>query len=67
MIIKRLHSFKEYQKHRLLMASEYQHRREYEKALQENKHGAFEVAGFSCPAGEKVNFLVDFYKAQKHK
>ena len=67
MIIKRLHSFKEYQKHRLLMASEYQHRREYEKALQENKHGAFEVAGFSYPAGEKVNFLVDFYKAQKHK
>jgi hypothetical protein len=60
MIIKRLHSFKEYQKHRLLMAPEYRHRREYEKALHENKHGAFEVAGFSYPAGEKVNFLADF-------
>jgi hypothetical protein len=42
------------------MASEYQHRREYENALHENKHGAFEVAGFSYPAGEKVNFLADF-------
>ncbi len=42
------------------MAPEYRQRREYEKALHENKHGAFEVAGFSYPAGEKVNFLADF-------
>lgn len=28
--------------------------------MQENKHGASEVAGFSYPAAEKVNFLADF-------
>jgi len=42
------------------MDSVYRHRLGYEARLQENKHGAFEVAGFSYPAAEKVNFLADF-------
>jgi hypothetical protein len=60
MKIRRIHSFKEYERYRLLMAAEYRSRREYEKAVQENKLGTFEVPGFSYPAAEKVNFLADF-------
>ena len=58
--IVRLHSFTEYQKHRLLMDSVYQTRRGYEASLQESMNGAFQVAGFSFPAGEEVKFLADF-------
>jgi hypothetical protein len=60
LIIKRLHSFNEYQKYWLLMDSVYRHCRGYEAGLQENNHGAFKVAGFSYPAGEEVKFLADF-------
>jgi hypothetical protein len=44
----------------MIMETVYRRRRSYEAGLQENKHGAFEVAGFSYPAEEKVNFLADF-------
>jgi len=42
------------------MDSVYRHRLAYEARLQENNHGAFEVTGFSYPAGEEVKFLADF-------
>ena len=42
------------------MAPEYRYRQENEKALQESMNGAFQVAGFSYPAGERVKFLADF-------
>ena len=62
LIIKRLHSFNEYQKHRLLIDSVYRHCRGYEAGLQENNHGAFEVTGFSHPAGVRIIFWLIFIR-----
>jgi hypothetical protein len=38
----------------------YNQRREFERSLQPTTHGAFDLPGFSYPAGEKVAFKADF-------
>ena len=62
LIIKRLHSFNEYQKHRQLIDSVYRHCRGYEASLQESMNGAFQVAGFSYRAGVRLIFWLIFIR-----
>jgi SAM-dependent methyltransferase len=63
MLIHRLRTFTEYGHHRERMASVHAQRRIFERALQPEHRGPFTVPGFSYPAGEKVDFQVDFAHA----
>ena len=59
-IIRRLRSFDEYQRHRERMAQVYAQRRAFERNLQPGHGEAFTVSGFSYPAGKLVDFRADF-------
>ena len=60
MIIHRLRSCSEYQRHASRMEDVYAARRELEHNLQRHHRSAFTVNGFSYPARQPVEFEVDF-------
>lgn len=63
MIIRRLRSFPEYQRHTRVMEDIYHGRRKFERALQKPHRRAFSVRGYSYPARKTVDFRVDFLYA----
>jgi SAM-dependent methyltransferase len=60
MIIHRLRSFAEYQRHAARLATVHAARRQQELNLQLPHRTAFTVKGFSYPARRQVDFVVDF-------
>jgi hypothetical protein len=59
-IIHRLRNFDDYRLHVARMESIYSERRRLERDLQKNHSRAFDVPGFSYPAGKPVKFRADF-------
>jgi len=60
MIVHRLRSFEDYEKHQQRMASVYARRQAYESALHPQSAEPFKVHGLSYPARQEVDFEVDF-------